>query len=443
MTNTSNDFAAQVLDLAGKSAEQAEVYVVDSADTPVTFEANRLKQLRTRQSRGVALRLIVNGRVGLATTTLLENPVDLVNAALETAQFGAEVTYQLPDRIKECGLATFDPAIETLTIERMVEFGQQMIDRARTENDSLLCEASLDKHVVHVRLANSKGLEGSYQQAGFSASFGANLIRGTDMLDVWEGHVSGRPDFDPDVLADKVLHKVRLAEHTATVPTAQLPVIFSPKGVAYTLLDSLASGFNGKIVLEGASPVGDKLGQKAFSSKLSMYDDGLIDYAPGSSPFDDEGVPTRRTTLVGEGVISAFLYDLHTAALAGTETTGNAGRALSSLPSPSSHTLWIEPGDATLAEMLADIKEGVLVDQVMGAWAGNTLAGEFSGNIHLGYRIENGELVGRVKDTMVAGNVFQALGDIAALGKELHWVGGSLRLPYLYLPALGVASRSS
>ena len=443
MAHTLADFEARVLELAGARADQAEVYVVESVDTPVTFEANRLKQLRTRQSRGVALRVIANGRVGLATTTLLENPDDLVDDALETTNFGAEVAYELPARIPQSTLVTFDPATEALSIEKMVEYGQRMIDRARADNSDLLCEAGLDKQVLYVRISNSKGLSGSYQQTFFSAGFGANLIRGTDMLDVWESHVAGRLEFDPDALVDTVLHKVRLAERTATVPTAQLPVIFTPKGMANTLLDSLASGFNGKNVLEGASPVGDKLGQKAFSSQLTMYDDGLIDYAPGSAPFDDEGISTRRTTLVAEGVISAFLYDLHTAERAGTQTTGNAGRSLSSLPSPSSHTLWVEPGTATLEEMLADIKEGVLVDQVMGAWAGNVLAGEFSGNIHLGYRIENGELVGRVKDTMIAGNVFQALGNIAALGKELHWVGGSLRLPYIYLPALGVASRSA
>ncbi len=225
------------------------------------------------------------------------------------------------------------------------------------------------------------------------------------------------------------------------VPTAQLPVVFSPKGIAGTLLSSLASGFNGKVVLEGASPVGDKLGMQAFSEQLTLYDDGLIDYAPGSEPFDDEGIPTRRTPLVLHGVVTSFLYDLYTASRAGTETTGNASRSLASLPSPSSHTLWMEPGAATLDDMLADIKEGILVDQVMGAWAGNVLSGEFSGNVHLGYRIENGKLAGRVKNTMVAGNVFQALSNIAAIGEELYWVGGSLRLPYLYLPALGVASK--
>ena len=443
MANRLNSFGAQVLELAGRHAEQAEIYAVESTETPVAFEANRLKQLKTRRSRGVALRVVKNGRLGLASTTLLENPADLVNDAIATTEFGAEASFELPARMVEQRLALFDPEAAELPIEKMVEMGQRMIDRARAENDTLLCEASLDKQVVNVWLANSRGFSGSYGQTSLSASFGANLIRGTDMLDVWESHASGRLDLEPEKLVDVVLHKVQLAERLAAVPTAQLPVIFSPKGMAQTLLNSLATGFNGKMVLQGASPVGDKLGQKAFSDQLTLFDDGLIDYGLASAPFDGDGIPTRRNTLIHNGVVSSFLYDLHTASLAGKETTGNAGRSLASLPTPTSHTLWIEPGHATLEDMLADIKEGVLIDQVMGAWAGNVLAGEFSGNVHLGYRIENGQIVGRVKDTMVAGNVFHALGDIAALGSELHWIHGSLRLPYIYLPALGVASKAS
>ena len=356
-------------------------------------------------------------------------------------RFDAPARYDLPGAIASQPVALYDPAVEAVSVETMVEMGQMMIDRARAENGALLCEVELEKHVRTVRLANSQGAAGSYRKSDFSASLSVNLIRGSDMLDVWESHASCQYDFSPAQLTDAVLDKVRLAERTASVPTATLPVIFTPKGTAGTLLGALASGFNGKIVMEGASPVGDKLGQRAFSDRLTLWDDGLIDYGLGSAPFDAEGVATRRTALIQAGVVHAFLYDLNVAALAGAQSTGNASRSLASLPSPGSHTLCAQPGDATLEEMLGDIREGLLVDQTMGAWAGNTLAGEFSGNVHLGYRIENGEIVGRVKDTMVAGNVFQALSDIAGLSKDLFWVGGSLRLPYLYLPALGVASK--
>ena len=439
---TLETFAEQALHLAGRRSEQAEVFSIESVETPVQFEANRLKQLETRETRGVALRVIVNGQVGLASTTLLESPAKLVEDAVAVAQLGRPVSYRLPAQTARQSVALFDPAVEALTVEKMVELGQQMIDRARAENSQLLCEANLEKRVSVVRLANSQGAAGGYRKSTFAASLDVNLIRGTDMLDVWESHVSCRWEFSPQMLTDRVLEKVRLAECTASIPTAQLPVILSPKGAAGTLLNALASGFNGKMVLEGASPVGNKLGQRAFSPRLTLYDDGLIEYGPASAPFDDEGSPTQRTALIQAGVVSAFIYDLQTAALAGAQTTGNASRSLHSLPSPALHTPWIEPGEASLEEMVADIEDGLLVDQVMGAWAGNVLAGEFAGNVHLGFRIENGRLVGRVKDTMVAGNVFQALSDIAAIGKELHWVGGAMQLPYLYLPALGVASKT-
>jgi PmbA protein len=441
MQDTLGDFEAQVLGLAGRRAEQAEVFAIESVETPVSFEANRLKQLWTRRTRGMALRVIAGGHVGLISTTRMENAEQLVADALAVAAFGASAEYQLPSQIGDTALHLTDPSVEALTVEQMVEMGTQMIERARANHTDLLCEAELDRSAITVQIANSAGASGSYRKSDLGVSFGANLIRGTDMLDVWQSRASCRLDFHPNDLVDTVLERVDLAEQTSNVSTGQLPVIFTPKGIAGTLLNSLASGFNGKTVLEGASPVGDKLGQRVFSDRLTLYDDGLIDYGPGSEPFDDEGTPTRKTALVAEGVISSFIYDLYTAARAGTQTTGNAGRGLASLPSPAAHTLTMEPGSASLQEMMADIREGLLVDQVMGAWAGNVLAGEFSGNVHLGYRIQNGKVAGRVKDTMVAGNVFQVLAEVAGVGRELHWVGGSLRLPYLYLPAVGVASK--
>ena len=99
-------------------------------------------------------------------------------------------------------------------------------------------------------------------------------------------------------------------------------------------------------------------------------------------------------------------------------------------------------GDLSLAEMIADVKEGLIVYQVMGAWAGNLLAGDFSANVHLGFKIENGRLVGRVKDTMVAGNVYEAFKDrLRAVGSQAEWVGGSVKLPPLYFRSLSVASK--
>jgi PmbA protein len=203
----------------------------------------------------------------------------------------------------------------------------------------------------------------------------------------------------------------------------------------------LISAFNGKTVLEGASPLGEKLGKSVFDKKFSLWDDPTLPYRPGSRPCDDEGVPGQHTPLVSHGVVKNFLYDLQTAALAGKKSTGHGSRGRGSLPTPAPTALVVTPGSVTFDSMVADIKEGLVVEQLMGAEQGNILGGDFSGNVLLGYKIENGKLVGRVKDTMVSGNVYKILKDIAAIGSETKWVGGFLQTPPLYCQGLSVSSK--
>ncbi|MGC8839039.1 MAG: TldD/PmbA family protein [Anaerolineae bacterium] len=438
------DFLAyleQVLDLASRRTDQAEVFGVQSIHTPVTFEANRLKLVETKETRGVSLRVIVEGKVGLASATRLDAPQDLVEEALAVARLGGPVGYELPGAAAFPSLPLYHEEVASWEPAAMVEAGRGMIAALLEENGELLCDAHLGKSVEGVVLLNSRGLMAGYQKTSVGASLGANWIRGTDILNVWEADASLRLDLDFGNLVRTVAEKVRLAERTVVPPTAQMPVIFTPKAVASTLLESLEMAFNGKLVLEGASPLAGRLGEQVFDPRLSLVDDPLAEEGVGSSPMDDEGLPARPLILVEQGVVRAFYYDLHTAALAGVPPTGHGRRGLGSLPAPGLSNLVFSAGETPFAEMLRDLKQGLVVDQTMGAWAGNTLAGEFSGNVHLGYLVENGELVGRVKDTMVAGNVFQALADILYIGDQAEWVQGSVRVPHFCFRSLGVASK--
>ncbi|MGQ9584393.1 MAG: TldD/PmbA family protein [Anaerolineae bacterium] len=435
-------YLEQVLDLASRRAEQAEVFGVESLYTPVSFEANRLKFIETKETRGLALRVIAEGRVGLASSTRLDEPGQLVDEALAVARLGAPVSYQLPGAAVVSWLTLYHPDAAAWEPAAMVQAGREMIETLRRENSELLCDAHLGKSVQGVAILNSQGLVTGYQKTQVNASLTANWIRGTDILNVWEGESSLRLDLRFDRLVEQVAHKVRLAERVARVPTAQMPVIFTPKGVYSTLLAPLEGAFNGKMVLEGASPLSERLGERAFDPCLSILDDPLTEEGVESSPVDDEGVPTRPLPLVEAGVVCSFYYDLHTASLAGVEPTGHGRRGLASLPSPGLSNLVVAPGQTPFTEMLAEVRQGLLVDQTMGAWAGNTLAGEFSGNVHLGYLVESGELVGRVKDTMVSGNVFQALAHLQSVGDEAVWIGGAVRVPHLCFASLGVASKS-
>jgi PmbA protein len=166
-----------------------------------------------------------------------------------------------------------------------------------------------------------------------------------------------------------------------------------------------------------------------------------MQYRPASRFCDDEGVPSRRTPLIEKGVVANFIYDLQTAALAGTKSTGNGSRSLASLPTPSLSAVVIEEGDTSFEDMIADIKDGLVVEELMGAMMGNVLGGDFSGNVLLGYRVKDGKLVGRVKDTMVSGNIYEALKDVAAIGNKSRWVGGMVLTPHIYCPGLAVSAK--
>jgi PmbA protein len=246
-----------------------------------------------------------------------------------------------------------------------------------------------------------------------------------------------------DDLVDRVIWQLEMAKEKASVSTRLLPVIFTPHGVASALLSPLVLAFNGKAVLEGASPLKDKLGKQVFDKKLSLWDDATIAYGVGSYPCDDEGVPSQCLPLVANGVVSNFFYDLQTAALAGTQSTGNGRRVGGGFPRPAISSLILSRGDISFQTMMEDMKEGLIVEQVMGAEQGNLLGGDFGGNILLGYKVENGEIVGRVKDTMIAGNVYQVLRELLGIGQEARWVGGILQTPPLYCSNVSVAAKGS
>ena len=202
----------------------------------------------------------------------------------------------------------------------------------------------------------------------------------------------------------------------------------------------LMSAFNGKTVLEGASPIGDKLGKVVFDKNLNLQDDPTIPYRPRSQPCDDEAVPCQRTPLITNGTVSNFLYDLQTAAKAKTKSTGNAQR-MGGLPTPGPHAFVVTPGKTSFDDMVKSIDEGLVVEQLIGAGQGNMLGGDFSGNVLLGFKIEKGEIVGRVKDTMVSGNVYQLLKEISAIGSDAKWVGGMMSTPSILCANVSVASR--
>jgi len=431
----------EVLARAKKVAEEAEVFMVSSEGTSVQFEANRLKHIQSKESKSVGLRIIREGRIGYGATTQLSDSQDLVDMAVETAQFGMPAEFEFPPLTAYPKIEVFDPDIESVSIELMVNLGEELIAIITNHTPGIICEAGATKGVISTRIINSRGGQAEYRQSAFSLGIEGTLIRDTDMLFVGESESSCHPLVQPKGIAELVIRQLELAKHRALIPSRSLPVIFTPNGVASALISPLMAAFSGKMVLEGASPVGNRLGQQVFDEKLWLWDDPTLPYRPESRPCDDEAIPSQRTPLIERGVVTGFFYDLQTAAQANTKSTSNGSRGSGGLPSPSPSAFVIAPGNVTFDEMVKDIKEGLIVEQLMGAEQGNILGGDFSGNVLLGYKVEGGKITGRVKDTMVSGNVYQVLRQITAIGSEAKWVGGSVNTPHLYCPNLSVASK--
>jgi PmbA protein len=434
----------KVLRAARKVAEQAEVFSASARATAVQFEANELKQVQTRESSSIALRIFRKGKIGFAVASGGDGWEALVDTAVETSEFGGPANYQFPASQDYSKVHTFDPRTEQVAMRRMVETGRELVARVRGHTPDILCDVQITKGTSSVSLVNSQGGEGGYDKSFFGLSLEGMLVKDTDILWVEDSESSCRPDLvGTDALADRVIWQLEMAKKRATVSTKLLPIIFTPHGVASALLGPLVLAFSGKAVLEGASPLRDKLGVQVFDKRLSLWDDATIAYGVGSYPLDDEGVPGQRLPLVANGVVTNFLYDLQTAALAGTKSTGNGRRAGSGFPSPAISSLVLEKGEMSFQAMVKDMKEGLVVEEVIGAEQGNILGGDFGGNVLLGYKVENGEIVGRVKDTMIAGNVYQVSKELLGIGKEARWVGGTLRTPPLYCSGVSVTTKGS
>lgn len=431
----------EILARAKQVADEAEVFMVSSEETPVEFEANRLKHIQSKQSSIVALRIVKDGRIGYATSTSPDDIDDLVANAVATAEFGSLARFTFPSFSEFPEVDIFDPACAAVTLDQMTQLGQQIVDAVTGHTAGIVCEAGVSKTIAEVGLINSRGGQVSYRQSGFSLALEGQLTHGTDMLFVFEGQSSCRPILDAEVVTSTVIRQLEMAREHATVRTGTMPVVFTPMGVVSTLARPIISAFNGKNVLEGASPIGNRVGECVFDAKLTLSDNPTVPFRPGSGPCDDEGVPTKAKQLIDHGKVCGFIYDLQTAGLANTETTGNARRSQGGPPGPAPGLLFVEPGETSFDDMIADIKEGLVVEQVMGATQGNVLGGDFSGNVLLGFKVENGRIVGRVKDTMVSGNAFEICSNLAAVGNDARWAGGLFNIPSLCCARVSVTSK--
>ena len=424
-----------------QQAEQVEILSLQDEKTTVEYEANQLKTCTVAETKGTAVRVIRKGQLGFAASTDDTVMDKLAANALESASYGDQAPFSFPSPQPAPAVRTFDQAVADLPIARLVEIGKEILDLVLTADPEARCNIALERSIVSAGIRNDKGLDVSFRSSPLSLGVEIDRIEGDDVLILYDQ--LGTTIWEKDYLdfARRLVEKLKQARTITSIKPGKMPVLFAPSG-SLALGFPLSQGLNGKEVYKGTSPMAGKVGEKLFDEKITVVDDGTIDGKFASACYDDEGVPRRRNVLVEKGVLKSFIYDLKTAAQSGVESTGNASRGLFTPPEPSLTNFIIQPGETALKDMLAGIDEGILVEDLLGIGQGNIISGAFSNPLALAFKIEKGEIVGRVKDMSIAGNIYDLLKNVGAVSKEAHWVYSTFYAPYILIPEMNVAGKS-
>ena len=425
--------AEELLELALKSgAEVAEVYQSKSLSKPIFFEANRLKQVETSQSEGTALRLWCEGSPGLTVAYGSVEPKAMVERAITSSKLNPPEIIELVSDSQP----TYPNLGEKVAVEKLVEWGKKTISLVRESYPEVICTGDWECDVEHTRLINTKGLDCHYADTTLSCFLSAEWVRGDDFLSVSDGQTE-RNQLNPQRVAQQILQRLSWAKENVGAVNGRLPVLFTSKA-ADMLWGTIQAALNGKRVLEKASPWAERMGQQVISDTLTVYQEP--EAGPYSCPFDDEGNPTHHHVFIQHGVLQNFYCDRTTGNNLGTGTTGNGFRpGLGSYPSPGLFNFLIQPGFLSLEDLISYMDNGLIVDQMLGGGGG--ISGDFAINVDLGYRVRNGEIVGRVKDTMISGNIYTALKQVVKLGGDADW-NGSCYTPSLIVDGLSITGKT-
>lgn len=424
----------QLLELAIKmGAQAAEVYQSSSLSKPVFFEANRLKQLETSLSVGTALRLWRDGCPGLAVAYGPVEPQAMVERALALSELNQPETVELGGNSKP-----IYPNLGTSVMpEVLVDWGKKAISFVLDAYPDVICNGDWECDVETTRLINTQGLDCYYNDTTLSSYMSAEWVRGEDFLSVSDGQTL-RSDLQPEKLANQIIQRLNWAKENVPSPSGRIRVLFTSKA-ADMLWGTIQAALNGKQVLEKASPWVERLGKPVMASSLTVYQHPQA--GPYSCPFDDEGTPTQELVFIQNGILQHFYCDRVTGRQLGLRTTGNGFRpGLGSYPTPGLFNFLIQPGFGSLTDLIQYLDNGLIVDQILGGGSG--ISGDFSINVDLGFYVQNGQILGRVKDTMLAGNVYTALKQLVRIGGDADW-NGSCYTPSLIVDGLSVTGRNA
>jgi len=427
-------------------ASAAECVIREGDEFSTLVRLGQVETLKESGSKAIGIRVFFGQRsASTYSSDFSRSGLDrMVASALELAKITSEDPFAgIPDP-SQLGAISGDldlyssdvyslPGPERIAYARRAEKAALDFDPRIKNSDGGSFDAATGRKI----LANSHGFIGEYRRSYCSVAAVpiAQDEKGAMQRDYWfsVGRSLGRlesPEEVGKVAAQRALRRLGARK----VKTQSVPVILDPL-VATSILEHIFEGVNGDSVYRGASFLAGKLGQKIAADHVSVIDDGTMVGGFGTSPFDGEGIPTRRTVVIENGVLTSYLLNTYTAKKLGLETTGNASRGLAGTPGIGPGNYFLEPGTRTPQQLIADVKEGLYVTEFLGMGV-NLVSGDYSRGAS-GLWISGGKLGDPVEEITVAGNLKEMFMNISEIANDLEF-RGSVACPTIRIEGLTV-----
>lgn len=427
-------------------ASAAECVVREGDEFSTLVRLGQVETLKESGSRAIGMRVFYGRRAASTYSSDFSRAgLDrMVKSALELAKITSEDPYAgIPEPLQlgmiSGDLDLYSSDVYSLPGEERINYARRA-EKAALDFDSRIKNSeggSFDAATGHKILANSHGFVGEYKRSycSISAVPIAHSESGGMQRDYWFSVARSLSRLDSPENVGKIAAQRTLRRLGARkVKTARVPVVFDPM-VANSILDHMFEGINGDSVYRGASFLAGKLGQKIAGDSVTIIDDGTMPGGFGTSPFDGEGVPTRRTVVIENGVLKSYLLNTYTGKKLSMPTTGNAARGLAGTPGISPGNYFLQPGTKSPKEIITDIPDGLYVTAFLGLGA-NLVTGDYSRGAS-GMWISGGELAYPVEEITVAGNLKDMFFNIAEIGNDLEF-RGAMACPTIRIEGLTV-----
>lgn len=412
----------------GKGATEAEAYVKKAKRIRVEF-AEEIENLKTTHSLGITLRVALDKKVAMYSTSILDES-EISEAAAKAVKI-AKVAPEDPDwkhMNKKFGESAaegyYDETTETLEYSEIVKTLKLAIDRMKNYDARVKpTRGFLSISTSNISIANSYNQRCQRKETGIGVWMRTKAEEaGTKSTGSEHQQARVWKEINFEGLADKAARKAVKFLKAKPISSGKMSVIIRNQVFANILGVILSGPINADWVQKGRSPLQDELGSQIASENINVIDDGTKPRGWRTKPFDEVGHPTQRTPVIEEGILKNYLYDTYTALKDNVESTGNSQRRnYWTNPQPRPNNLILKTGEASPEELIQGTNKGICIEETIGEWLSNPVSGNLNATVTHGYLVENGELTQPIKGVVISGDFYKLLKDGTILiGNDLR-----------------------